>query len=142
MLVPGMYRVVHEVGRLVEIAIWTPVSIAEAQQWGVEHDRVIAGVGQPYVCFVDLRGAKVFPQEVVEAYVSTMRAEQQLVRTATLLPDSPLVALQIGRMIRQAGHPQRRAFELPDELVEWLSEVLEPRERARLHGSIAAPAWR
>ncbi|MFV8750268.1 hypothetical protein ACNOYE_06930 [Nannocystaceae bacterium ST9] len=137
-----MYRVAHEIGRLVEIAIWTPVSIAETERWGADHDRVIEGVGQPYVCFVDLRGAKLFPQEVVEAYVSTMRAEQQLVRTATLLPESPLVALQIGRMIRQAGHPQRRAFELADEATAWLSEVLDPRERARLRSIVDAPVWR
>ena len=137
-----MYRVVHEIGRLVEIAIWTPVSIEEAEHWGRAHDRVVESVGQPYLCFVDLRGAKVFPQEVVEAYVTTMRAEQQLVRTATLLPESQLVALQIGRMIRQAGHPQRRAFEHAAELASWLGEELDPRERARLRRLIDVPVWR
>ncbi|MEM7154712.1 MAG: hypothetical protein AAF799_17820 [Myxococcota bacterium] len=127
-----MYRVAHQVGRLVEIAIGSPVSLDEVEQWGREHDAVVDGVGEAYICFVDLRRASVFPPDVVEAYVSVMRSEQQLIRTATMLPDSPVVALQIGRMIREAGHPQRRAFDDPSELTRWLSEVMGPLERARL----------
>lgn len=127
-----MYRVDNPVGSLVEIAIWSPVSIDEAQAWGRDHDMVIDGVEGPYVCFVDLRGARVFPPEVVNAYVSTMRSESRLRRTATLLPDSAVVSLQIGRMIREAGHPQRQAFEDPGQLYAWLGEVLGAPERERL----------
>lgn len=134
-----MYRVVHEVGRLVEIAIWSPVSREEAVQWGREHDAVVNGVGEPYVCFVDLRGGSVFPPDVVEAYVSVMKAEQELLRTATMLPQSPVVALQIGRMIREAGHPQRRAFEEPAALSAWLGELLGPMERVRLRKLLDEP---
>lgn len=134
-----MYRVANQVGRLVEISLWSPVSLEEAEQWGREHDRVVASVGQPYVCFVDLRGAKVFPPETVRAYVSTMKAEQELLRTGTLLPESALVALQIHRMIREAGHPQRRAFSESGELRHWLGEHLDEKERARLEQLLLRP---
>ena len=137
-----MYKVTHQVGRLVEIAIWSPVSLEEAGKWGQEHDKVVDSVGQPYVCFVDLRGAKVFPPEIVTAYLSTMKAEQQLVRTATMLPESALVALQINRMIREAGHPERRTFSNADELRRSLGEVLDEKERARLEQCLARPAHR
>ncbi|WP_375772126.1 hypothetical protein NR798_14980 [Archangium gephyra] len=138
----AMYQVTNQVGRLVEIAIWSPVLFEEAERWGREHDRVVDSVGQPYVCFVDLRGAKVFPPETVAAYLSTMKAEQQLVRTATLLPESALVALQINRMIREAGHPERRPFSNADELRHWLGEKLDEKERARLEQLLARPIHR
>lgn len=60
---------------------------------------------------IDLRRAKVFPPQVVDAYVATMSDEPRLEQTATFLPTSAVLALQIGRMIREAGHPGRRAFE-------------------------------
>ena len=83
-----------------------------------------------------------FPPEIVAAYLSTMKAEQQLVRTATMLPESALVALQIHRMIREAGHPERRTFSNADELRRWLGEILEEKERARLEQRLARPAHR
>jgi len=139
-----MYRVVHSVGRLVEIAIWSPVSLDEVQQWGRDHDAVVGSVGEPYVCLVDLRGATVFPLDVVQAYVSLMKAEQELVRTATMLPESPMVAMQIGRMIREAGHPQRQAFDDAEALLGWLGEVLGPMERVRVRALLedSAPSER
>jgi hypothetical protein len=127
-----MYRVERHVGRLVEIRIWSPVSIEEAEVWGRDHDAVVASVGGPYVCLVDLVGATVFPPEVVARYVETMKSEHQLLRTATLLSPSPTLGLQIQRMIREANHPERRAFRDPGELVAWLGEVLDEPERHRL----------
>ena len=127
-----MYRVEHRTGRLVEIAIWSPVSIDEVDRWGADHNAVIAGVGGPYICFVDLRGASVFPKEVVDAYVGVMKEEPGLLRTATLLPDKPMVAMQIRRMIREAGHPERQPFEEADALMHWLGPHLSPMEKARM----------
>ena len=127
-----MYRVERHVGRLVEIRIWSPVSIEEAVVWGRDHDAVVASVGGPYVCVVDLVGATVFPPDVVGRYVETMRSEHRLIRTATLLSPSPTLGLQIQRMIREANHPERRAFRDAGELATWLGEVLTADERARL----------
>ena len=127
-----MYSVRNEVGQLVEIRIWSPVSVEEAVGWGVEHDAAIDRVRGPYVCFVDLVDATVFPPDAVDAYVATMRNETRLVRTGTLLPASPTVALQIERMIRESGNRERRAFRNPEQLEGWLAQVLGPDEQLRL----------
>jgi len=125
------------VGKLVEIRIWSPVSLAETSSWARDHDAVIDAVRGPYVCFVDLVDATVFPQEVVDAYVTTMRNEPRLRRTGTLLNASPTMSLQIQRMIREANNPERKVFRVPDELEEWLGEVLAPAERMRLDELLA-----
>ena len=127
-----MYSVENHVGKLVEIRIWSPVSIAETVAWGREHDAVIGSVVGPYVCFVDLVDATVFPPDVVDAYVATMRNEPRLERTGTLLPSSPTLGLQIERMIREAGNPRRRAFRELLALGMWLGAALDGEERTRL----------
>ncbi len=127
-----MWSVDCKVGRLVEIKIWSPVTLAETEPWGVAHDAVIAKVGGPYVCFVDLVDATVFPPEIVDGYVKTMKNEEHLVRTGTLLNASPTFGMQIQRMIREANNTERRAFRDPRELFDFLGEKLTREERDRL----------
>ena len=127
-----MWSIDRRVGKLVEIRIASPVSLAETQPWAVAHDALISAIAGDYVCFVDLVDATVFPQEVVEGYVRTMRNESRLLRTGTLLNASHTFGMQIQRMIREANNPARRAFRDPRELFEWLGEVLDVSERVRL----------
>ena len=127
-----MWSIERRVGRLVEIRIWSPVSVEETVPWQRAHDGVIGTLEGPYVCLVDLVEATVFPQNVVDAYVATMKDEPRLVRTATLLNQSPTFGMQIVRMIKEANHPGRRAFRDPEELAAWLGEVLDAAERSRL----------
>ncbi len=121
-----------------EIQIWSPVSVEETIPWQRAHDDVIAALEGPYVCLVDLVEATVFPQNVVDAYVATMKDEPRLLRTATLLNESPTFGMQIQRMIREANHPGRRVFRAPDELAAWLGEVLDAPERDRLDAYLFA----
>jgi hypothetical protein len=132
-----VWSIENRVEKLVEIRIWSPVSVAETVAWAVEHERVIASVRGRYVCFVDLVDATVFPPECVDAYVATMRDEPRLLRTGTLLNPSPTFGMQIQRMIRDAGNPDRRVFRDPLELESWLGAVLTIPERARLRSLVA-----
>ncbi|MFO0762071.1 MAG: hypothetical protein U0359_36870 [Byssovorax sp.] len=132
------YSIENRVGKLVEIRIASPVYIEDAIQWGRDHDAVIDAVRGPYVCVVDLVDATVFPQNVVEAYVAVMKSEPRLLRTGTLLNESPTFGMQIQRMIREANHPARRTFRDPEELAIWLGEVLDEKERARLAEMLAS----
>src|SRR5262245_23197014 len=127
-----MYTIKNHTGRLVEIRIWSPVSLDEAVRWGTDHEDMVSSITGQYVCFVDLIDATVFPQDVVDAYVATMKNEPRLVRTATLLNQSPTLGMQIHRMIREANHPDRKVFRDPEELFPFLAEVLEEPARARL----------
>jgi len=134
-----MYRVACTVGRLVEIAIWSPVSLDEVASWAADHDATVRSVGGPYVCLVDLRGARVFPPAIVDAYTSAMRSEATLVRTASYVPRDAVVGLQISRMIREAGHPGRKAFDAAAPLLAYLGEVLTPVELARATACVLGP---
>jgi hypothetical protein len=127
-----MYALEHRVGRLFEIRIWSPVSLEEATAWGRDHNAIVDRMQGPYICFVDLVDATVFPPDVVDAYVRVMKSEPSLIRTGTLLNPDPVLGLQIQRMIREANNPNRRAFRDPDALVAWLGEVLSVQERIRL----------
>lgn len=127
-----MWDIQRSIRRLVEIRIWSPVSLEETIPWSKAHDHLIDTIRGPYICFVDLRDAPVFPQPVVEGYVKTMKNEQRLLRTGTLLPASPTLGMQIQRMIKEAKNPARRTFRDPSELVTWMAEVLDEAERARL----------
>ena len=127
-----MYTITHHTGRLLEIRIWSPVSLEEAVRWGKDHEDMVNSIRGPYICFVDLTFATVFPQDVVDAYVATMKNEPRLLRTATLLNQSPTLGMQIQRMIREANHPDRKVFRDPDELSRWLAEVLDAPEQGRL----------
>jgi hypothetical protein len=127
-----MYSIENKVGRLVEIALWSPVTKEEAAPWAELHDRVVASVGGPYFCLVDLARATVFPPDAVEAYVATMKNEPLLIRTGTLLGRSPTQHLQILRMIKEANNTQRKAFRDPNEVLAFLAEIASPAERARL----------
>ena len=133
-----MWTIERRVGRLVEIRIASPVSLEETAPWGRAHDDLVGAIEGPYVCFVDLVDATVFPPDVVEGYVRTMRNEPRLLRTGTLLNASPTFSMQIQRMIREANNPARRAFRDPSELAEWLGEVLDAPERVRLRELLRA----
>ena len=132
-----MYSVKKRVGKLVEIRIWSPVSPEEAVDWAAEHDQIVASVGGPYVCLVDLFDAKVFPQAAVDAYTAVMKDEPQLRRTGTLLSHSPTSALQVRRMLREVDNPVRRAFTEVVPLLEWLEPALTPAEQMRLRHCLA-----
>ncbi len=60
-------------------------------------------------------------------YVGVVKEEPRLMRTATLLNPDPVLGLQIQRMIREAGNPERRAFRDPEELGLNLTERIRPR---------------
>jgi hypothetical protein len=132
-----VWSIDRRVGKLVEIRIWSPVTLEETVPWGEAHDTLVSKIDGPYVCLVDLTAATVFPQDVALGYVKTMKNETNLVRTGTLLNESPTFGMQIQRMIREANNPSRRAFRDPNELFEWLSEVLDAKERGRLRELLA-----
>jgi hypothetical protein len=132
MIALAVWSIAREVGTLLEIRIWSPVSADEAEPWAREHDRIVRAISGDYVCFVDLVGAVVFPPAAVAAYTAVMKDEPRLRRTGTLLGNSPVQGLQVERMLRDADNPVRRAFREANEVLAWLDPVLGPLERVRL----------
>ena len=132
-----MYTIAHSTGKLVEICIWSPVSVEEATRWAHEHDLVLQEIKGPYACIVDVVEAAVFPPAVVDAFVATMKREPRLLRTGVLLNQSPTLRMQVQRMLREANSSARRMFEDAEGVAHWLDDVLDARERKRLREVLA-----
>lgn len=127
-----MYSIESHVGRLIEVRFWSPVGEGEAIGWRRDHDAMLQSVVGNYIIFADLSDANVFPPDMVEAYVATMRNEPRLLRAALVLSASPTLSLQIQRILRDAFHPHRRAFREVREAESFLGEIVTLPERARL----------
>jgi hypothetical protein len=128
-----MHKAQNVVGRLVEARFASPLTLDEIQQYVAEHHAITNRLARKYVGVVDLLQADVFPVPVAETMIKLMSGmAQQVERTAFLIRESALFALQVERVIRNSNHPDRRAFRDPEALKDWLGEVLDPLEQNRL----------
>lgn len=128
-----MHKAQNVVGRLVEVRFASPLSLDEVKQFVAEHHAIIKKLTRKYVGVVDLLQADVFPVPVAETLIQLLSGmAPQVERTAFLIRDSALFALQVERVIRSSNNPNRRAFREADALKEWLGEILDPLEQGRL----------
>jgi hypothetical protein len=86
------------------------------------------------ILIVDLRTPKVFSDDVATAVIDLMvRVNAVRKKTAILFSNEHAVfGLQLGRLTKQAGDPNRRTFLDPTALLDWLDEDLSPAEKARV----------
>lgn len=128
-----MHKVDNVTGRLVEVTVAPPLTLEEIAGFVDELRGTIQRIPGRYVGVVDLRQADVFPVEVAQALIELLsRMADRVERTAFLIGESAVFALQIERVIRKSVHPHRRAFRDAAELEAWLGEVLTDRESERL----------
>lgn len=128
-----MHTVANRVGRLVEVTLASPVTLEEAEQFARENIALMETIPGKFVGVTDLLGAHVVPQDVADRIIRLLSANAGRVeRSAMLIGDSALLALQVERLLRSANQPNRRAFRDPAELAAWLNEVLNVQEQAEL----------
>lgn len=128
-----MHKAQNVVGRVVEVRLASPLNLDEARQLVAELRAIIKRLARKYVGVVDLLQADVFPVPVAETLIQLLSGvAPQVERTAFLIGDSAVFALQIERVIRNSNHPDRRAFRDAEAMKEWLAEVLDVSEQARL----------
>jgi hypothetical protein len=128
-----VHSVANHAGRLIEVRIASPLTIQEAQQLGGELLAAMQNLSRQYVGVVDLLGAHVFPPEVAETLIKLLSGNApHVIRTALLIGDSAVFALQVERGIRTSAPEKRRAYRSPAELKAWLGEVLTAEEKAAL----------
>lgn len=128
-----MHKAQNVVGRLVEVRFASPLTLDEVKQFVAQHHAIIKKLTRKYVGVVDLLQADVFPVPVAETLIQLLSGvAPQVERTAFLIRDSALFALQVERVIRSSNNPNRRVFREPDGLREWLGEILDPLEQGRL----------
>jgi hypothetical protein len=108
-----------------------------------EFQRLMAGTftqaGPEAVICADWRRALVFSPQTSEALVELLRrGNRNFLRSAVLLSAADaMFGLQVERLFREAGNPNRRSFRAPEPLLAWLGEVLAPAERARAAAFLA-----
>jgi hypothetical protein len=129
-----MITVAHEVGRLVSVRIYTPVTASEIQSMVQQISLAYAACSpRQVVGCTDLRGANLFPTELADQIAAFMkRGSPRIERGGFLIGEGAIFSLQLERVVREAGSPSRRTFRVRGEIEAWLSEVLTPAERHRL----------
>lgn len=127
----------HHVGRLIEIRIEAGYrSLADITDIYAEIARLsgIIPSTRRLVLAIDWRKCFVMAEEAAQQLLSSMRGTNaRIERSGALLPvESHVAMLQLHRMLRETQNPARRGFDVAQDLVAWLSEVLTPEEIARL----------
>ena len=128
-----MFTIENRVGRLIELRVESPVTYEELQQF----HRVLAKACKPIqgkiaIC-TDLVGATIFTQDVTQRWTSIIKQDAPIVeRNAVLAGEGAIFSMQIERIIRMAGHQNRKAFLSPTDLTTWLGQILTVRECSRL----------
>lgn len=125
----------NHVGRLLEVRVVPPVSLEETTRFLQEIVRLTAAQPAKIVACTDLRGgSRAADPDMIDFIAGIIRSENpRLERNALVVPVlSPTFALQMERMVKNAGTAQRRIFKTRGEAEGWLGEVLTGAERARL----------
>src|SRR5262249_32021431 len=86
-----------------------------------------------WVACADLRQAAVFTQDVVQGLIDLLRSDNpRIMRSGLIVSTGAVFSMQVERIVRAAGNPNRRTFRDAREGVTWLSEVLNATERVAL----------
>jgi hypothetical protein len=129
------------IGRLLEI------DVAAGYQRVEDVDAMIGMIGQTLatipepgrgVIAADWRHCKVFTKDVADRAARMLSATNTRVERSGILlkPDQPTSVLQVFRLVKEAESSHRRLFTDAHQMMEWLSEVLDERERERLNAFI------
>jgi hypothetical protein len=135
-----MYTVSRRVGRLVEIRVAPPITVSEAIAFAEALQSLVDGMNSRFVACSDFSRINILPPEIVMTYATCMRSlNTRLHRTGILVAKSATFGLQIARLVKDAGNPNRRSFTDAHDLKLWLAETLTREEQTRLAEFLASP---
>ncbi len=120
-------------GRLVELTVVYPVTVAEVQACATRVAALMTQIKGRVVIVGDIRNSPALHPDVAEAFGKLMRADNpRIERSALLVGEGAVLGLQVERMVREAKNPMRRMFRSAAAALTWLGEVTTVEERARL----------
>jgi hypothetical protein len=130
-----MYIIQQKVGRLVEAVMQARVTRADIDAASRSIADVAESMAGKCVVIGDYRATRfLLEEDVVQLLQVLRRYNDRIERSAIVVSaQSAVGVLQMERIVRESGHPLRRAFRDVNEAAAWLGEVLTPAERARLH---------
>jgi hypothetical protein len=124
-------------GRLLEIRVQAGYQRVEDVDQMIEMIRAqISRVAEPtrVVIAADWRACRVLTPDVADRAIQMLtRTNPRVERSAILYSsDQATGVLQVLRIAREANLPGRRVFTSRTEMRDWLAEILDDAERARL----------
>ena len=125
------------VGRLLEVRANAGYRTAsDVDQLFDAIDREVAKLPQTQmiITVADWRHCPVIASAAVDRVLQRIVALNHRTERSVALArtDSATAVMQFVRLIREANLPDRKMFFSPEELIDWLNEVLSPSEKARL----------
>lgn len=128
-----MWSIDDRGARLMVVRIASPMTDEEQAAFGAALAGKVRSVETQVLLCTDLRGADTFSPAIADRFVAMMRADNpKLLRSVFLVGGTATFGLQVERLIREAGHPHRRAFRTTDALLAFLDDVASPEERAAI----------
>lgn len=137
----GGYELDCKVGRLIEARVFRLMSTDEANAYSRALAARVAKIPsskRPVLC-ADHRPVAIYPQAVADRLSELfVHMNTRLERIAILVARSnATLALQLNRIVREAGYENRRVFYDSPGAVEHLGVVLDPAEKARVRAFLA-----
>jgi len=132
---------VRNVGRLVELRFEGGLERADMSTFRLQAATNMLSVPGRVVFLSDLRKLDLLDQVVFDNLVEMLRTDNPKVeRNAMIVGTASSVAMQLERLVVQAGHPGRRVFRSAGAAVRWIEEVLSAEEitRARVFLGVSA----
>jgi hypothetical protein len=122
------------VGRVIEIRVRRLPHVEAVDALGAGVFDAMRQVGSEVVICADYRFATPISPDVADAWSRVMRETNRRIALSALLldPDNTMFNLQLERIVRCAGSPERRLFEDVGELRDWTDYALTEAERAGL----------
>lgn len=129
-----MYTIQKHVGRLVESVMQSKVTRADLESAERSMAAIADSLPGPCVVIADYRETRFMLEEDAAHFAAMLRRyNDRIERSAMVVSASSAVGvLQSERVVRETGHPLRRAFRDPHDAAAWLNEALTPAEQERL----------
>ena len=130
------------VGRLLEVRALLPIKLEEIPALTQSIRAIFERAPRLVVAILDARSYGLEPPIATDHFVENIKKDNpRIERSAFLIePGQSLLGLQLERMIREAGNPNRRLFKDIPAATAFLRPVLTREESARLDAFLAARA--
>ena len=122
------------VGRLLEVRAYLPIRLEEIPALVETMRSIYERAPRLVVAILDARTYGIEPPAAVDHFIETIKRDNpRIERSAFLIePGQSLLGLQLDRVIREAGNPNRKLFRDVDAAKAFLKPALTPEESARL----------
>jgi hypothetical protein len=129
-----MMQVEMRVGRLLEVRAYLPIRVEEIPKLVKTLAAIYERAPRLVVAILDARAYGIEPPEAVKHFVEAIRRDNPRIERSAFVIDQGqnLLGLQLDRVIREAGSPNRRLFRDIAAATAFLSPSLNEEERARL----------